>query len=288
MTPLETRTTFTLLGLRFWDPAANQAVGDDLRVQTWPDGRPERKTTAFRAANGVYAFRGLPGLRHLEHPSGAETPWDPGVTPTRFVVEVTDRRSRFLSLAFAVDVPFRGIFPADHVTSPESDAAPGVWLFSAPTRSAIPALALVRAQLLLADPTLPGVLDPPQPAAYAVVALAIGGETWYGVSGPDGQVALFFPYPDFASPLGFDSPVTAMPPQTWAGTITVQYEPGAQIVPDGTDVPDVRSLFDQAPADVWLDIAGTTDTSLPLTLRFGDEPVLRTGEEATLWLTAPP
>lgn len=284
LTPLETQSVFTLLGIRFWDPAEKSPVNDDLQVTAWPDGRPQRKATAFRTGAGIYAFRGLPGLRHLEYPAGNTTPWDDDVTPTRFIFEVADRRGRYLSLAYAVDVPFRGIFPTDAPTSPD-EATPGVWLFSAATRAATPALALLRAQLLVANPALPGLPDPPKPAAYAVVECEIAGEFWYGITGADGQVALFFPYPDFTNPLNFSSPVTAMGAQTWPYTVRILYQESAQTIPAGASAPNFSTLFNQAPAQIWLNEAGDTTSTLSQTFTYGTEPVLRTGAAPTLWLT---
>lgn len=284
MTPLEVQPTFTLLGIRFWDPATNSPVTHDLRVTAWPDGRPQRKVTAFRTGAGVYAFPGLPGLRHLERPTGDATPWDEDVMPARFIFEVADRRGRYLTLTYSVNVPFRGIFPSDALTSP-STSTPGTWLFSAPTRTGTPALALLRAQLLVADPSLPGLPDPPQPAAYAVVELEINGDRWHGITAADGQVALFFPYPDFTSPLGFTSPVVAMPEQSWSFTVRVRYQESAQSVPDGATGPSVSSLFDQAQADIWLNETGDTAGDVSRTFAFGEEPVLHTGAAPTLWLT---
>lgn len=279
--PLEMQTTFTLLGIRFWDHAGNAPVSHDLQVTAWPTGRPQRKATAFRTGNGIYAFQGLPGLRHLEQPTGQRTPWDDDVTPTRFIFEVTDRRRRFLTLAYAVDVPFRGIFPTDAATSPVADT-PGVLLFSAATRTPTPALGLVRAQLMIADPSRP---EPVQPAAYAMMELSIAGEDWVGIAGADGQVALFFPYPDFTSPLVFSSPVEAMEPQTWPFSVRIQYQESAQNIPYGASAPDINTLFNQAPADIWLNETGDTTGELAELFTYGEEPVLHTGLSPTLWLT---
>jgi hypothetical protein len=285
LTPLEIQAVYTLLGIRFWDPALDQAVTHDLEVTAWPASQPERKSTAFRTASGVYAFRGLAGMRHLEFPVDDRTPWDEDVVPTRFVFEVKDLRRRYLPLSGNVDVPYRGIHPVGRETSPGSDPVPGLWLFSAATRASTADLAVVRAELLVGDLSSPSNPTATEPAAHAVVEVTVGGDTWHGIAGEDGQVAVFFPYPDFASPLGFTSPVTAMPPQSWSLSIRVLYEPDAQEVPDGATAPNVHSLFDQGQASIWENIEGDTVDELPLDFTFGEEPVLHTGEEFTLWLT---
>lgn len=285
MTLLETQAIFTLLGIRFWDPVQEQVITHDLEVIAWPADRPERQVTAFRTASGIYTFRGLPGLRHLEYPSGDATPWDDDVIPTRFIFQVNDLRRRYLSLAYSVDVPFRGVFPSDRLVSPGNSPALGIWLFSAATRAANSTLALIRAEIRIADlasPSQPGAIEP---AAYAVVAVDVEDDTWYGIAGPDGQVATFFPYPDFASPMGFTSPVRAMPQQSWPLTIRVFYEPGMQQFPAGASVPDIRSLFDQGQASIWENEVGDLLNEWQLDFNFSEELVLHTGEAYTLWLT---
>lgn len=278
--PLESQSIFTLLGIRFWDPAANRIVRDDLDVTAWPDGRPQQKAQAFLTGSGVYAFRGLPGMRSLEYPIGSATPWDDDVTPTRFIVEALDLQRRFLPLVFAVDVPFRGVFPTGPLGDPELEALPGIWLFSAPTRTADPALALLRTQLVIAE------TDPPQPAAHAIVELALNEEeSWQAVADENGQMALFFPFPEFTSPLDFSSPPVAMPPQSWSFTLRVQYQPAVQNTPDGANAPDITTLFTQNPAEIWLEQSGPTGEEIPFDFTFGEAPVLRTEGQATLWIT---
>jgi len=285
ITPLEIQSVYTLLGVRFWDPILDQAITHDLNVQIWPLDMPAQKTSAFRTASGIYAFRGLPGMRHLEYSSGEISPWDDDIEPTRFILQMNDLRHRYLPLAFAVDVPYRGIFPENRLTSPGSDPVLGVWLFSSATRASTPALALLRADIRAVDFTSPSQPSTTEPAAYAVAEISVGDETWYGVAGSDGQVAIFFPYPTFASSVGFTSPVVSMPPQSWSLTIRICYEPSVQNLLPGSTVPDIVSLFDQSQASIWENEAGDLIDELPLDFAFGEEPVLHTGDQSTLWVT---
>jgi len=203
-----------------------------------------------------------------------------------FVLQVNDLRYRYLPLAFAVDLPFRGVFPADRLTSPGNDPVLGVWLFSSANRVPNPALALVRADIRTVDLTSPSQPAAAEPAAFAVVEVDVGEETFYGVTGPDGQGAVYFPYPSFASPVGFTSPVMAMPPQSWSLAIRVRYEPSVQNVLPGSTVPDVISMFVQSQASIWENEAGDLMDELPLDFAFGEKPVLHTGEQSTLWVSS--
>jgi hypothetical protein len=272
--PLERQTIYTLLGVRYWDPALDEAVVDGLQVTAWPADRPEAVTTAFRTAAGVVAFRGLAGLRHLEYPAEGIEPWE--AAPVRFIVQALDARRRYLPLVFAVHVPHRGVFPSSALHSPDVPAAPGCWLFSAPTRGAVPGFGVVRAQLAVAESA--------EPVAYAVVEVAIAGETWYGISDAAGQVVVVFPLPDFTSLTGFTSPVSVMPRQSWPVAVRVRHAGLVQETPVRAVAPDLRSLFEQPGRDIWLSSGGGTGESLVMDFVFGEELVLQTPGAPGLWL----
>ncbi|MEI2692782.1 MAG: hypothetical protein V9H69_24885 [Anaerolineae bacterium] len=145
-TVIERQTIFTPLGIRFWDPATDRQIAHGLRVRAWPDGALEPVRGAFRTASGIYAFQGLPGLRAVEYPpanGGAASP----PAAQRFVVAVEDEQRRFLPATLRVDAPFEGIYPTALPASPPGAALPGLYLFSAPWRSAA-GLAAVRADLV--------------------------------------------------------------------------------------------------------------------------------------------
>ncbi len=160
---------YTPLGIRFWDWAGDVAVTEGLQVGIRPPARPDLQRRAFQTPSGIYAFRNLPGLRGLEA-SNPELP--PGVHPVDssplqpqcFVVEVEDRLGRFLATTFQVDLPYRGIYPTRPAGSPLEPALPGFYLFSAPNRTVLAEMAVVRAQLV---ERLPDART--RPASHAVL-----------------------------------------------------------------------------------------------------------------------
>jgi hypothetical protein len=281
---VERFSIITTLGIRFWDPASDVQIDDGLTVTAYPEGARRPATTAFTTPGGVYAFQGLPGLHDIEYPRG--DPADPGSLPAtrRFLIEVTDAASRFLSVAFLVDAPFKGIFPTDALQAPDGAAPPGFYLFSAPTRAGSPLTGLVRAQL---SERIDEVNE--RPAAYAVLeADTPSGDTWIGVADDRGAAVLLFPYPTFTgTPTGFSStlPSAAVTQQSWPITLRVRHQPSVLSFPAGSSLPELRSVLAQAPAAIWTQRAsppGQAFASLPATLVFGQELVMRSGQESVL------
>src|SRR5207248_5786205 len=135
-------------------------VSEGLTVTARPQGTRLAVTDAFRTASGVYAFQGLPGMRAVEYPAQDTDPVGSPPVTRRFIVEVTDQERRFLPMVLSVELPYRGVFPTGTHSSPLGHQLPGVYLFSSPTRPAMPSLAVVRAQLVDADTR--------QPAAHAL------------------------------------------------------------------------------------------------------------------------
>jgi hypothetical protein len=287
-TPVERLRVFTPLGIRFWDPARDIQVTEDLIVMARPQGRRHVVSHAFRTASGIYAFQGLPGLQEVEYPSGtsALTASPPAIT--RFVVEVTDAQRRFLPLVFSVDVPSQGIFPTTMLSSPLGSGPSGFYLFSSPTRPVMPSLAVVRAQL-------EELIEPEQrrPAAHALLEVRIPGQpTAYGLADERGCVAVLFPYPAFIGASSGASPLTSLAaasPQRWVLSISVRYDPPALTVPIGSKLPDLRSICSQAPGVIWSTLVvqpGQTVTQFPAELTFGEELVLRTDDESALLISS--
>ena len=265
---IERQTIFTPLGIRFWDPAIDAQIGDGLRVRAWPDGATEPVRDAFRTGSGIYAFRGLSGLRDVEYPSedGVASP-PPAL---RFVISVEDRLRRFLPAVMRVDAPFYGIYPTAGATSPPDDSLPGVYLFSAPWRPAT-ALSSVRADLVRQSTGLP--------AAHAVLELEIEGSgTWHGIADERGCVAVLFPVPPFQATLGSSPPGPQAPPheQQWQVTARVLYDPATLETPAGAQQPDLRTILTQAAGAVWPAAAGLPAAELAATLRFAQDLTLRT------------
>jgi len=287
--PFERITVLTPLGIRFWDLARDVQVSDGLIVAARPEGKSLSATPAFRTASGIYAFHGLPGLHDMEYPTGAPVLDSSPPRTSRFIIEVSDRQRRFLPAVFKVDVPYRGIFPTETVRNNPGSRLPGFYLFSAPTRPGTPSLAVVRTQLVDRF-TL-------NAAAHAVLGVEVpGNKTWYGLADERGCAAVFFPYPTFTDVPG-GSPPTSLPAevgqQYWAVSIRVQYDSTTLKVPAGSKVPELASIFNQAPGLIWSTLAfqqGQPVTRLSAELIFGQELVVRTdkGPELLISRTASP
>lgn len=285
--PRECVTIFTPLGIRFWDPALDTQVSEGLTVTARPQGGHHSVSRAFRTASGIYAFQGLPGLHDVEYPTGGRVfTGSPPIT-SRFIVEVIDGQRRFLPAVFSVDLPYRGIFPTETVSSLLGSRPPGFYLFSAPTRPATPSLAAVRAQLVeLVDATTQ------QPAAHAVLQVQVPGrKSWCGVADERGCVAVLFPYPTFTGTSGVTSPVTpraGMVPQQWEVNLRVRYAPSVLTIPPGAKIPDLRSILSQTPGIIWSTLAVQPEqpvSQLSAQLTFGQELVVRTDHESVLLIS---
>jgi hypothetical protein len=280
---LERITTFTPLGIRFWDPVRNMQVSDGLTVTARPETPHGSVTRAFRTASGIYAFQGLQGLHDVEYPEEdaviASSP--PQTTP--FVIEVRDQLRRFLPIVFRIELPlpYRGIFPTVLPNSPPGGSPRGFYLFSAPTRSAAPELAAVRGCLVEAFSR--------RPAAHAVLEVEVNnGPTWYGVADERGCIAVLFPYPTSRNVLGTSPPGMLQTPllqQHWDTTICVRYSPGTLVLPPGATTPELRSILTQAPGGLWLTQTGPPLAELPGTLHYGQELVVRTEHLSVLLLS---
>lgn len=282
--PFDRIDIFTPLGIRFWDAAQDAQVSDGLEVTAWPEGMPLSATIAFRTASGIYAFHGLPGLHDLEYPSGDPSPPDSPPCPRRFIIEVLDRQQRFLPVAFSADLPYRGIYPTEGMSSPPQRRLPGFYLFSAPTRPRTASLGIIRAQL--------EEKGTQNPAGYAVLAIGVpGNKTWYGLADERGCAAVFLPYPVFSGRSGGSSPVSSpveVREQHWDVSIRVQYDPTALRFPAGSKIPDLRSVLNQAPGSIWSTLALQHEqpvTRLPAELIFGQELVVRTDSAPVLLIS---
>ena len=291
---LEELTGRTLLGIRFWDPALDEQVRDDLLVRARrADGvGPER--TAVRTAGGLWAFHGLPGLHALERGDEAGEGAEPLASPpepaaVRFLVSVEDARRRFLPVAFTVDLPlpYRGPWNPGLEASPQSSAAARCYLFSSPNRPAGPGLAVVRAHLADADHNGPD--GAPAPAAHALLELELeGGGRWYGLADRRGSVAVLLPWPTVTGTIATSPPNGTFPPlarQRWSLTVRVRWSPGLPTQPVAGGAPDLRAVRQQELARLWPD-AGPTVPELEAELAYGRELVLRTSGRPELLIEA--
>ncbi|MCI0394372.1 MAG: hypothetical protein L0332_20115 [Chloroflexi bacterium] len=275
---LETVTTVTLLGIRFWDAAEDKQVSDGLRVTAWPETAPALVVGAFHTASGNYAFQGLPGLEALEYPAGSEggaVASPPASRP--FLVEVYDQLHRFLPCRFQVTLPlpYPGLYrPAPG--SPPDDNPARFYLFSAPTRSTAPGLAAVRGCLVEQNTD--------RPAAYTVLEIEVNGRRWYGLADERGCAAVLFPYPTFITRLGASPPGLPLSQQIWPLTLRIRYSPSLVAGLVAGELPTLGQLLNQPEATLWPNEIGPDTTALSLNLTFAQELVLRTGSQPTLWV----
>ncbi len=273
--PLEQVLVVTPLGIRFWDAARDSAVTSGLVVTARPESSPRQARTATRTRSGVYAFFGLPGMRSVEYPPAAG-PASPPATE-RFIVDVADAERRFVPVTFRVDAPFVGIYPIGLGASLPGTGAPGFYLFSSATRSGATDLAVLRATL---TERATGA-----PAAHAVLEVTLPeGQRLFGLADAEGQVAVLFPYPRFATVISSPprSSGAASRPSDWPVAVRVRYGPGGQTIVLPDLVPELSSLFMQPFVDIWPGASGPPESELSTSLVFGRELVLRTDEGPTL------
>lgn len=276
---LESLTTRTLLGIRFWDPATDRQVSDGLLVSAWPETAPELKVHALRTASGNFAFQNLPGMRALEYPSGDEDAllFSPPL-PRPFLIQVEDRRGSFMPICFGVELPLAasGLYQPTPLGSPLGDEPPRFYLFSSPARPAPSGLAAVRATL-----TAPGDQTP---AAYALLEVAENGRRWYGLTDSRGCLTILFPYPTFITALGTSPPGLPPTQQRWPLTIRARYDPDLNTTLEAGQLPTLRQIRNQPDALLWPTAAGPAAATLSTELTIGQELILRTGSQSNLWI----
>jgi len=259
---------FTPFGVRFVDAALDAPVGDGLLVTARAESQPGSAITAFRTPSGHYAFSGIPGLHGVEYPQHDDDPM--AAPPQRVAIEVQDRRGRFLGALFLVDLPHRGLYPS------ASGPLAGLYLFSAPTRPPMPALAAVRAAIETAAGDA---------AAFAVLELELpGGAVHYGVADARGALLLQCPWPRFDMPPQRSLPAP-VDEQHWAVRVRVRHQPAAWRFAPGSNLPTLGSLFAQAFAEILPAAPGSlvvTVMERDEILVHGQELVLRSGDRLPL------
>jgi hypothetical protein len=272
---LEWAERITPLGVRFVDAATGATVSDGLQVTATALGGPPARALPNRA--GAYVFPRLAGV-----PGAPEAPADadrdaldradaafwaspPAVVEVR--IEVDDALGRYLPCSFPVVAPTAGLLWLPCQSPPAEDAVPSVALHSAPGRLSPVGFAAVRA--LLWD------RDADAPAAWAVLEVLAPprGGPHLGVAGPDGQVAVFMPYPEPPPPSTSPPPGQhgAMSEQRWPLELSVRYEAL------GRDLahPDACTVLEQSPGA----FADPAAPSLTAELAFGRELALPASSE---------
>jgi hypothetical protein len=292
LVPLERQQTRTLLGVRFWDRLTQDIVAEGLQVtaQRLSADRTQRlgkPVTGRMTPSGAIAFF---GLTDSETPA-AGTPelWDTLPPEQLVVIDMVDRRSRYLPVSLVARSPWRGVFKGqgEWLSTPlwqpdlDPDQGLGIQLWSSPMRPVPPGQAMIRAQLVLGEGSTP--------AAYALVRVQSADSPpdatfdHYGLADAQGIVALPVPYPAVPEPATAETPYPPLSQQAFPLAITVRYHPSPARLP-GSPVPDLEALLTQPAAAigaVW-----TTDdppalqsqATLTRQLRFGEPLILRTAQ----------
>ena len=252
MIPLETTAYRAALGLQFIDSVGGASVADGLVVTAWPAGAPwDARTAAQSPISTIMGFGRLPGLASYESATTQDPEtftWSPPETGRPFEVRVTDPFGRYLPELISVTVPRSTL------------ATP--LLFSAPARPAPSGFAAVSGEVST---------DTSEPAAWAMVQIKSGSDTYLTLADQLGRYVAYFPYPEALPPLTGSPPDGSQPGQlTWPLTVSVGYQPSAQNrLTDATadDPPELGSLLGQATAAI--SVGGGQQSGLAATLTFG-------------------
>ena len=275
---LETQTTFTVLGIRFWDASRNVQVHDGLHVTARPDGINGRSATAFLTPSGNYAFHKLPGLSNWEYPVGSVPPPPAPADASRFIIEVLDLKNRFLPTTFQVDLPLpnRGLFPMAAQNGTPGDSSLGAYLFSAPSRLVSPGDAVIRAHLVDKDNG--------RSVPFAILEVRITDtqpqQRWDGISDTQGNVLVQFPMPSLTHFADAAAAATSLAEKWWRINVRVHYQPNVLTLPPGSNAPDLRSIYDQGQGTVWPHQTGPPRNKTNKNLYFRQECILRTDDSS--------
>jgi len=267
------------LGVRFWDDVLQTVISDGLRVAAYPEGNPGVRTEAISNPSGVFVFHGLPGLHSFEFREGQKSwsdldPWKAAVSFRPFCIEVRDNLRRFLPFLLKVQAPNKGmvIWTRGGTISPPERETTFVSLFSAPTRSIPPGMAVLRAELW--DP------KEKRPAASVLLEATFKGQLLgHGLADEKGCIVLIFPYPEPArlqiSPTPGSPPrnpgIVSLRDQEWRIELRAFYKPGTN--PNAT--PDLTMVCDQTAAVMWREETLENEFA-DVSVRFGKETVLQT------------
>lgn len=282
---VETVSRKTLLGIRFWDPALNTQIRSGLAAVLYPVENHRKQVYATCTRSGIYAFHKIPGMIDLETMPGDDEEAQPSPVPTsQFVLEVSDPKQRFSSVASSIELPlpYNGLFLADDVGSPANQPQ-GFNLYSSIDRYAPTQFAFVRGDLIT---RVTG-----QPAAYALVRVDTeDGFSWYGISDEDGKFAVMMSYPSLDISFGSSPPASEgirLFQRVWTVTVSVMYEPLAQAALPGSELPDYSSVLSQEQAFLYTESPETDEgeaMQMQDDLEYGRDLIVNTAGFSELYI----
>lgn len=287
---LESATQHATLGIRFWDAALDVPIANELQVSASAVGSDFRPVRAKRSLSGVYVFHALSGLGALERPGTGKS--GPTAGSVAFNITVFDPSGEFSPMVFGIGLPlaYRGLFlEADPTQRPN---VARMYLFSARTRKQREGLASIACDVWDRETA--------KPAAFAVVAVTLSGETRCAIADEQGRALVLFPWPasdrlQLGSPPGWAQ--GSIYGQSWPITLAVRYSPSTLVYPFGKAaeapvfwqrLPGLKSLMAQAAALIWPDPTGPPTPGLNATLVYGRELVLRTANQPNSRLLVSP
>jgi len=285
---LERQTSIAPLGVKFWDVSTGAHVSEGLQVIAYPDGHHLHFTKALPNRSGAYVLHHAWGLRPFELGLGnAPFPESPPAT-RRYTIVVNDENRRLLPVRFAADLPTVGFFRWS-LTRPGTPFEPldgSVPLYPSAARMFAAGTAVLRAELYESRPEIINGVRVLRPAAWAMMEARFNGRLLgRGIADEQGRIAVVFAYPPPRDSIrSSGSPpvnaVTARVPflkQEWTIQLQAFYEPtvlspspGPLVSPGREDLPELSRIFEQSPANLFLDDAETQPIT-DVNLRYGPD-----------------
>lgn len=281
---LERLTRVTPFAFRLWDGVERRAVADGLQVVARSASGRERPVKA--GPSGLFAIRDLSLAMPFVSGSGNADFWkQPPPLDAAWTIEVDDPLGRFLPFRFTADGALR-------ITNDQSDACsipdgggaaqpgaavqpglPTLPLYSAPTRSAPPGVAVIRMDLETTSHASAGatVVEVRMTGTGATVAMADGS----------GHLVAFvrYPAPERRSGILGGPPRRPLAQETWR-TVLLRAFWDADL--ERRDCPDACAIREmQAKPEVPILARQQPRTQLQeLTLEYGRPLVVRTADRA--------
>ncbi|HLN60070.1 MAG TPA: hypothetical protein VK464_00865 [Symbiobacteriaceae bacterium] len=239
------------LALEIWDPALDSPV-QNLTASAARGS--EGPVAAVPSRPGVYLFPGLRSLGRLPPGEQAE-----------IRVQLRDSYRRFAPASLALTVWYEengALQMRDRHGGQQLSPRPAQ-LYSDPNRSPGAILAVVRGDLWDQQAN--------QPAAYGLVQVQIGDQTWTSAADGRGAFLVALPLPPRLPSLDSDG---AQGPPTVAATVAVLYQPGSVSLDPG-GLPELTDLAAQAPGVIYPAAGSTPVSQISVQLPYTAELVVR-------------